>query len=139
MWLYQGKEIKDINDIPENSFGFIYEIEHLPTGRKYIGKKVLQFNRSLPPLKNQKKKRKVIKESDWKTYYGSHPEFKTLVKEGRQQELRREIILFTTTKKLLTYFECKFLFEKGVLEPNSIYINDNILSKFFRKDFINAS
>jgi len=94
----------------------------------------LQFNRTLPPLKGQKRKRKVVKESDWKTYYGSHAEIKGLIKEGKQEEFTREILQFVPTKKLLTYFECKYLFINEVLEHKE-YINDNIIAKFYRKDF----
>jgi len=134
MWLYKEKGIESIEDMPKDSFGFIYEVIHKPTGQKYLGKKVLQFNRKLPPLKGQKRKRKVVKESDWKTYYGSHQTIKTLIKEGKQEEFSREILQFVPTKKLLTYFECKYLFIKEVLEHGE-YINDNILAKFYRKDF----
>lgn len=134
MWLYKDKVIESIEDMPEGTYGFIYEVIHNPTGRKYLGKKVLQFNRTLPPLKGQKRKRKVVKESDWKTYYGSHAEIKGLIKEGKQEEFSREILQYVPTKKLLTYFECKYLFINGVLE-HSEYINDNILAKFYRKDF----
>lgn len=134
MWLYKNKVIDSIEAMPEGTFGFIYEVIHNPTGRKYLGKKVLEFNRTLPPLKGQKRKRKVVKESDWKTYYGSHAEIKGLIKEGKQEEFTREILQFVPTKKLLTYFECKYLFINEVLEQKE-YINDNILAKFYRKDF----
>jgi hypothetical protein len=134
MWLYKGKVIESIEEMPKNTFGFIYEVIYNPTGDKYLGKKVLQFNRKLPPLKGQKRKRKVVKESDWKTYYGSHQTIKQLLKEGKQEEFSREILQFVPTKKLLTYFECKYLFIKEVLEHGE-YINDNILAKFYRKDF----
>lgn len=134
MWKYKDKVIESIEDMPEGTFGFIYEVIHNPTGRRYLGKKVLQFNRTLPPLKGMKRKRKVVKESDWKTYYGSHAEIKGLIKEGKQEEFSREILQYVPTKKLLTYFECKYLFIKEVLEHNE-YINDNILAKFYRKDF----
>jgi hypothetical protein len=134
MWLYRDKVIDKIEDMPEGTFGFIYEVLHKPSGRKYLGKKVLQFNRTLPPLKGQKRKRKVVKESDWKTYYGSHAEIKGLIKEQKQDEFERNILQFVPTKKLLTYFECKYLFIKEVLEHQE-YINDNILAKFYRKDF----
>jgi len=134
MWKYKNKVIESIEDMPEGTFGFIYEVVHNPTGRRYLGKKVLQFNRTLPPLKGMKRKRKVVKESDWKTYYGSHVEIKGLIKEGKQEEFSREILQYVPTKKLLTYFECKYLFIKEVLEHNE-YINDNILAKFYRKDF----
>ena len=71
MWTYKDKQISSMEDMPEGTYGFVYEVTHNPTGKKYLGKKVLQFNRTLPPLKGQKRKRKVVKESDWKTYTGS--------------------------------------------------------------------
>lgn len=140
MWHYKDKVIESIEDMPKGTFGFIYEVLHIPSGRRYIGKKVLEFNRTLPPLKGTKRKRKVVKESDWKTYYGSHKEIKDLIKENKQDEFRREILMYVPSKKLLTYYETKFLFIKEVLEPNgNSYINDNILAKFYRKDFRNEA
>lgn len=135
MWYYKGSEISCIEDMPEDTFGFIYIIEHIPSGMKYIGKKVLYFNRTLPPLKGYKRKRKTIKESDWKTYYGSQKEIKNLLKEGKESEFKREILKFVKTKKLLTYYETKYLFINEVLEDNSLFLNDNILGKFYRNDF----
>ena len=82
MWLYNNKVIKGIEQMPKNTFGFIYEATYIPTNEKYLGKKVLYFNRTLPPLKGFKRKRKVVKESDWLTYYGSHEKIKTLLKEN---------------------------------------------------------
>ena len=38
-WIYKGKVITEISDMPENTFGFIYEVTHIPTGKKYLGKK----------------------------------------------------------------------------------------------------
>jgi len=134
MWLYKNKEINSIEDMPADTFGFVYLVTHTPSGKKYLGKKQLIANRTLPPLKGQKKKRKIQKESDWKTYYGSQSEVKQLVKESKDKlEFVREIIIFTSTKKQLTYFETKLQFVNEVLE-NDEYLNSNILGKFFRKD-----
>ena len=134
MWLYKNKEINSIEDMPTDTFGFVYLVTHTPSGKKYLGKKQLISNRTLPPLKGQKKKRKIQKESDWKTYYGSQSEVKQLVKESKDKlEFVREIIIFTSTKKQLTYFETKLQFVNEVLE-NDEYLNSNILGKFFRKD-----
>jgi hypothetical protein len=146
MWLYKGKKIKELTDIPSNTFGFIYEVIHLPTGRKYLGKKQLisktkkalgKKELALITDKRSKKYKIIEKESDWKTYYGSHPEIKQLIKDGKSLEFVREILIFTPTKKLHTYYENKFLFKMGVIEPNSNYINDNIEGRYFKKDFIN--
>lgn len=143
MWLYQGKEIKEITDIPENTFGFIYVVTHTPTGRKYLGKKQLMSIQKKALRKKElalltdgraSKKKTVIKESDWKTYYGSHAEIKQLIKDKKHLEFTREILTFVPTKKLLTYYETKYLFINEVLEKNNEYINDNILGKFFKKD-----
>ena len=139
MWLYKDKEINSIEDMPADTFGFVYLVTHTPSGKKYLGKKQLIANRTLPPLKGQKKKRKIQKESDWKTYYGSQTEVKQLVKESKDKlEFVREIIIFTSTKKQLTYFETKLQFVNEVLE-NDEYLNSNILGKFFRKDLYDKS
>ena len=153
-WWYEGKIVTEISDMPDNTYGFIYEVLHKPTGRKYIGKKVLFFERNVKigkreaeALKEERKekgiggrvpaKKKVIKESDWKDYYGSHKEILEIVKAGNQSEFSRKILTFVPNKKLLTYYECKYLFINEVLEDRNNYINDNILGKFYKKDFIN--
>ena len=136
MWLYKDKEINSIEDMPADTFGFVYLVTHTPSGKKYLGKKQLISNRTLPPLKGQKKKRKIQKESDWKTYYGSQAEIKTLVKEAESMlEFQREIRIFVSTKKLLGYYENKLLYAYDVLE-NDDFLNNNISGKYFRKDFI---
>lgn len=152
MWLYKNEVIESINQMPENSYGFIYQVTHLPTNRKYIGKKVLYFERNvklgkkeLQALKEERKakgiggrapaKKKVVKESDWRTYYGSQTEIKELVNNGKESDFKREILKFVDNKKHLTYYECKYLFIYEVLENNKEYINDNILAKFYSKDF----
>ena len=43
-WLYNKKEIDQITDLPQEAFGFIYQTTHIPTGKKYIGKKSLIYN-----------------------------------------------------------------------------------------------
>jgi len=138
MWLYNGEVIESIEQMPQNTFGFIYQATYIPTNEKYLGKKVLYFNRTLPPLKGMKRKRKVVKESDWQTYYGSHEKIKSLLKENKQDDFQREILEFSFNKKHLTYLETKYLFCNNVLE-NEEYINDNILGKFFRKDLVNTT
>ena len=152
MWLYKNEVINSIGEMPDGTYGFIYQVTHLPSNRKYIGKKVLYFERNvrlgkkeLVALKEERKakgiggrppaKKKVVKESDWKTYYGSQTEIKELVKDGKESDFKREILKFVDNKKHLTYFECKYLFIYEVLENNNEYINDNILAKFYSRDF----
>jgi hypothetical protein len=143
MWKYDNKEISDISEIPYGAFGFVYEVLHKSSGKKYIGRKQLISvttkalgKKELAEItdKRASKKKKVQKESDWKTYYGSHSEIKQLIKEGKQEEFERKILEFAFAPKHLTYLETKYLFSLGVLENGDVYFNDNILGKFFRKD-----
>jgi serine/threonine protein kinase len=145
MWLYNEKVIENINDFPENTFGFIYIVKHKPTGKAYIGKKVLYHNvkkkltkkeiaeQTGPGRKSATKV--VVKESDWKTYYGSAKPIMELIKGGKQEEFTREILQLVPNKKLLTYYECKYLFINEVLEHPEGWFNDSILGKFYISDF----
>jgi len=151
-WRYRDKLITEIEDMPEGTYGFIYMVTHLPTKKKYIGKKVLYFERNvklgkraLEALKEERKaagiggrvpaKKKVVKESDWKTYYGSQEDIKKLARTSKPEDWTREILDFVPTKKLLTYYEIKHIFKNDALE-DSDFLNDNILGKFYQKDFI---
>jgi len=128
----------DINEY----VGYIYVTNHIPTGRQYIGKKNFfhTTNKKLGkkelaeiPVTRGKRptKKQVVKESDWKTYYGSATEIKSLPKD----EMTRYVLKLCKNKKELTYWETKMLFQYNVLEDDR-YINDNILGKFFRKDLM---
>ena len=145
-WLYKNKEINSIEDFPEGTFGFIYMVLHIPTNIAYIGKKSLYHNTNkklgkkelaaLPITRGRKSTTKLVtKESDWKTYHGSAKPILELIKEKKHGEFDRQILQFVNSKKLLTYYECKYLFEYRVLEYPTLYFNDNILGKFFTKDF----
>lgn len=150
-WRYKDQLITEISDMPEGTYGFIYRVIHLPTKKKYIGKKVLFFERNVKlgkreteQLKEERRsqgiggrvptKKKVIKESDWKDYYGSQTEIKSLVRSSKPEEWTREILEFVPTKKLLTYYEIKHIFINDALEDPD-FLNGNILGKFYKKDF----
>ena len=146
MWLYKEKIIENIEDFPQNTFGFIYIVTHTPSGKSYIGKKSLFHNVKKKLTKKEIAEQTgpgrksaikvVVKESDWKTYYGSAKPILELIKEGKQEEFTREILQLAPNKKLLTYYECKYLFINGVLENSDKYFNDNVLGKFYSKDFL---
>jgi len=145
MWLYENKVIEKIEDFPENTYGFVYMTTHIPTGISYIGKKALFHNVKKKLTKaelaeqtgpGRKATTKVVqKESDWKTYYGSAKPILEMLKDKKHKEFKREILHVVSNKKLLTYYECKYLFKYGVLEYPLEYFNDNIQGRFFSKDF----
>jgi hypothetical protein len=145
-WIYNKQEIEDISQFPTNTYGFIYKITHTPTNKSYIGKKVLYHNKKSKLTKKdlalyegtvgRKPSFKVVtSESDWKKYWGSNKPLLELLKTEPKENFTREILITCPNKKLLTYYETQTLFVYRVLEESDLYFNDNILGKFFRKDF----
>jgi hypothetical protein len=144
-WVYNSKPITNLNDFPKDTFGFIYIVKNTDTNKSYIGKKVLYHNKKVKLGKKEvaeltgvgrKPTTKIVtKESDWETYYGSNKEVMQLIKEGKQSLFTRTIIKLAPNKKLLTYYETQALFTYKVLEHPESFYNDNILGKFFTKDF----
>jgi hypothetical protein len=146
-WIYNGGIIEDISQFPHNTYGFVYKITHTPTGKSYIGKKVLYHNKKVKLGKKELEQqsgpgrkpttKNIIKESDWKTYYGSELEIKKLLAESKHNEFERVILKLVDNKKLLTYFETKYQFIYEVLESPG-WMNSSILGKFFSKDFLSS-
>ncbi len=144
-WLYKDTKIKDISQFPMGTYGFIYITSHIISGKSYIGKKVLYHNVKKKLTKKELAEQTgpgrrsttitIQKESDWKTYYGSSKPILELLKQGKQDELKRKILCLSPNKKLLTYLECKYLFKYEVLENPEDYFNDSILGKFYTSDF----
>ena len=141
-------KVEDLINNPDfniNDFvGYIYITTHIPTGRKYIGRKAFFHTTTKKlgkkelleiPITRGKRptKKSITKESDWKTYYGSATE----IKLSKSEDMMRHVLKLCRTKKELTYYETKYLFQYNVLEDRN-YINDNILGKFYTKDLMEA-
>lgn len=122
-WTHNFEYVYTRDDMPEDAMGFIYEITYT-NGQKYIGKKNLWSERILAPLKGQKRKRKVKKETNWKVYSGSHKNKSGLVIASR------EILFYAISKRELTYMEVREQFLRDVLFSKQ-YLNENIGGKFF--------
>ena len=145
-WLYSKQEVEDISYFPNNTHGFIYKITHIPSGKSYIGKKVLFHNKKVKLTKKdlelyegvvgrRPSYKLAVAESDWKKYWGSNKPLLELLKTEPKENFTREILMVASSKKLLTYYETQALFIHRVLEEPDLYFNDNILGKFYRKDF----
>lgn len=148
-WLWNGNDVTE-NVIPESAVGFIYMIEHIPTGKYYIGKKSLESvrnivigKRELQRIREERKlagirgslpkKKKVRKPSDWAKYYSSNDWIKEQITEGNVNDFRRTIIQFCYSKKSLSYYEVHWMFHYDVLsDENSL--NGNISGKWYRRD-----
>jgi hypothetical protein len=53
MWLYKNKPMEVLSSFPEGTFGFIYRVVHIPTGKAYIGKKVLFHQKKVKLTKKE--------------------------------------------------------------------------------------
>jgi hypothetical protein len=131
----------------DDYYGYVYMTTNLENGRKYIGKKIFKHTtnkklgkKELAALPTQRgrtpSKKKVIKESDWKTYYGSADEVKQWAKSTSPDKLIRVILRLCHSSKELTYYETKYLFDYDVLTNDDVWVNSNILGKFFPKDLV---
>lgn len=121
MWHYQNVPFQPTEEELSQWQGFVYMITERSSNKKYIGKKFFWSRRRLPPLKGKTRKRIKISESDWKTYYGSSEDLKTLVEERGADNYYREILRLCKTKGECSYYEAKEQFERDVLLKDDYY------------------
>lgn len=124
-WVFDDKPFtsKDIG----KSYGFVYLITDSITGKMYVGRKYFWSMRKKKGASKRKRE-----ESDWKSYYGSGDEIKSLVKEFGQNRFNRQILSVHSTRGDVNYSEVREQFRRDVLEKDE-YINANINGKWFRK------
>jgi hypothetical protein len=128
-WIYQGEPIEDI---PENTEGFVYCITNNTNGKKYIGKKGCYTAVTKPPLKGKTKKRRSKKESNWRVYTGSSDSLNADIEAIGLDKFTREILHFCKTKSEMSYIEAKLQFQYDVILSDQYY-NDWISCKITRR------
>lgn len=121
-WIYPDLYDPDQSNLFQ---GFVYEIENLQTGRKYVGKKFTMA----------KRKGKMV-QSDWKRYWGSSTDLCLDIKRFGHDQFRRTILYFCLTRAATNFHETEELFIRKVLSatlPNGerAYYNRSIMGKFF--------
>jgi hypothetical protein len=119
MWL--RNDVEFTSDMIGDYVGFVYIITDLTNNKKYVGKKLFESKRTLPPLKGKTRKRKVTKESDWMSYYGSSEELMLLVEANGADSFKREILHLCHSRGEMSYLEAKEQFDRGVLLSNDYY------------------
>ena len=118
MWIYQQKQV---NELPTEVVGFVYQITNTTNGRMSIGKKLARFKRSRPPLKGRKNKRRFQVDSDWRDYFGSSDELLADIAKIGKEKFIREILFYCYSKAELNYVEAREQFARKVLESNDYY------------------
>jgi hypothetical protein len=127
MWIYNEEEFT--SEMIEKYVGFVYEIYDTEAKMYYIGKKKFWSKVTRPPLKGKKRKRRSLKESDWKSYYGSSETVKNLVESAGTE---RKIIRLCSTLGEMSYYETKEQIDKEVLFKPDRYYNAFIGCKIHR-------
>ena len=133
-WTYKNREEFEI---PEGSFGFVYRITDLESGRKYIGRKYLSRAKTVSKRVLKKdgtkvtKKKKSRVESEWQSYMGScKPLLEEIAKKGKDK-FKFEILSFANTRGQVNFLECLCQMKSDVLTDERYY-NEAIGSGQFR-------
>lgn len=117
-WFFKGKPVTE--ELIGDYHSFVYVITNEINGRKYIGKKQLNFTRR-KAVKGRMRKKKVTLPSDWESYYGSNKELNEDVKKHGEENFHREIIRFCTSKSEASYYEAKLQFDSNALLTDQYY------------------
>jgi len=122
-WEYRGKPLEEV---PEGADGFVYLIT-FKDGDFYVGRKNFYSVRRVK-VKGRVNRKKVVKESDWKSYGSSSKIVKERIEEG---EAHSKVILHLCACKACTfYYEVYEQILRDVLcDPKAL--NANILTKMF--------
>lgn len=134
MWIYQNEILEEI---PEGYLGFVYLITNKLDGRLYVGKKLFNST-SRKKVKDKVRRKKVVKESNWKEYYGSSEYLKLDIEKHGVENFNREILHLCKTKAECNYKESYEIFIRHALLNENYYnswvscrINKNqVLNKF---------
>ncbi len=126
---WKCKDGTEIVSVPDGAYGFVYLITHIPSGKKYIGKKFFWSKK----WKTVKKKRSsFLGESDWKEYFGSNGKLLEEIAAGDINEYDRLILHICKSKSECAYLEAKEqILADAILSPD--YYNDWISLKVTRR------
>lgn len=115
-WLFEDKEF----EYDDQWYGFIYLIENIINGKKYIGRKFL----TKAGYKTVNKKRKKIRvESDWADYYGSSPALAKDIEVYGKDNFKRTILRLCKSRGECNYWEAKLIFETDAVLDGNYYNN----------------
>jgi hypothetical protein len=120
---------------PDKYYGFVYLITNTVSGRKYIGRKFYHTY----------KKRKRVRESNWRVYAGSCKPLKEDMQRLGKDKFTFEIICNYKTRGGVVSGEVHFQTDNDVLSPEllpcgeRLYYNGQIGSvKFISPEFLSA-
>ncbi len=98
----------------EDWYGFVYRVVDIVTGREYIGKKQF-FSVTRKKVKGRKNRKRITKESKWKTYTGSSTHLNAAIAKSDMEKFRFYIESLHTTKASMSYAETRMQVFEDVL------------------------
>jgi len=121
----------DIEFDPDDFFGFLYEIEEIDTGKKYIGKKFFRHKRTKTKTNPSR-----FKDSGWREYTSSCEPLQEAIEQRGKDKFVFRIISLCVGKCQLTYEEYEAQIKADVLraklpDGSPKYFNRNIANKHF--------
>ena len=112
IWKYKGSDVTVVEDMPENTIGFIYKITNTVLDKIYIGKKYIS---------------RGVK---WQTYCGSSKELAEDIKIFGRDAFNKEILRYCSANIDLTYYEVHYQCSYNVITTDSY--NKSIMGKFYK-------
>jgi hypothetical protein len=106
---------------PSEWIGFAYSILNKLNGKSYFGKKFFQAttHRRLVGKKNRKK---IVKESNWRTYTGSCKNLNADIEKYGEENFEFVILGLYESRSSLAYAECRnILLSDSLLYPDRFY------------------
>ena len=125
----------DLDFSIDDYFGFVYKITNTQTQRSYIGRK--QFHSyTRKKIKGKKNRKKIVRESDWRTYTGSSDILNEDIQRMGKDKFTFTILKLCVTKRDLGYTETWYQMTESVLDSkfpdgSRKYYNNNIMSRWF--------
>lgn len=112
--------------------GFVYKITRREDGKFYWGQKKVVAVETRAPLKGRKKRRRFLKQTDWREYCGSSSELAADIARFGEKAFDFVIHMFVETKWELSYWELWHQMHDQVLFRRDSYngIINVRLSKF---------
>jgi hypothetical protein len=110
------------NEFDINEYvGFCYLITSLVSGKKYIGKKFFFMTTHKPPLKGKTRKRKVVKESNWKKYTGSSYDLNEEIAKVGKENFKFQILSLHENRSSLAFREIELIVMKHAVQSDKFW------------------
>jgi len=119
-WIYNGEPFYP--EFHKEIFGFVYIIENIIDGRKYIGQKRIKSSKQ---IQRSGKKIKIKVESNWRDYFGSSKDLTADVLEFGKDNFKRNIL-----------YLCKSIPEMNYLESREIFMRDALINPEYYNRFV---